>query len=138
MALSPLLPSFLHQWSWRAQGKKLKKATGITTSAEREAVFNGIRDDPKVAHGSHLIVDVRHSEARLTQLEFLSRAKAILEAMGPKIGSTCAFVVNFESSHIGFEFQSAASKMNFRVGVFHDERNALRWLMPFIEIARRA
>jgi hypothetical protein len=113
-------------------------ATGETTSEERDAVFNGIRDDPKVEFGSHLIVDVRHSEARLTPMEFLSRAKAILEAMGPKIGSACAFVVNFESSHIGFEFQSAASKINFKVGVFHDERNARRWLMPFIASARRS
>jgi hypothetical protein len=113
-------------------------ATGETTSEERDAVNCGIRDDPRVQIGSHLIIDVRHSTAKLSQQQFRERASAILEATGPKIGSACAFVVNFASSHIGFEFQSAASKIGFRVAVFQNERNARRWLMPFIEIARRA
>lgn len=121
-------------FSYKADGRFVVLTTdGKSTGAERQAVFDAIRSDSKVRDGASLIIDLRKYEARLTQSEIQSRVQALLVTLGAKLDSACAVMVRDASLRFGLNFQMAAANMNFRVGVFHDEAAARKWLTPEAE-----
>ena len=104
--------------------------TGKTTTEERRAVYDAIRSDPNVPDGAFLIIDIRKYEIFMTPIELQNRVRDFLEGMPGKIGRSCAILVSDVSKRVGFDFQLVAAKSNFRVGVFHTEDSARRWLVP--------
>lgn len=105
-------------------------ADGKSTKREREALFAAIRSDPKVPDGAYLIIDIRKYEVNLTQAELQDRVRAMIEALASKVGVICAVLVGDTSLRIGMGLQLIAGNMNFRVGVFHNEAAARKWLAP--------
>jgi len=117
--------------SYRVDGPFVILTTnGKSTDSERALVFEALRADSKVPDGAYLIIDIREYEIRLTQAELESRVRAMVEALAPKIGVASAVLVGDSSLRIGLGLQLVAGNLNFRVGVFHDEASARKWLAP--------
>lgn len=93
-------------------------------------LFAALRSDRKIPDGASLIIDIREYEVRPTQAELQDRVRAMLEALAGKVGAACAVLVGDTSLRIGLNVQLAAGNMNFRVGVFHGEAAARKWLAP--------
>lgn len=105
-------------------------ANGKANERERSQLFEALRADPNVPDGAYLIIDIRDYEIRLTQAELEARVRAMVEALASKIGVASAVLVGDSSLRIGLGLQLVAGNMNFRVGVFHDEASARKWLAP--------
>ncbi len=116
--------------SYRTDGRFVILATnGKSTDREREKLFAALRSDPKVAAGASLIIDIREYEVRLTAVELQDRVRAMLESLAGKVGVACAVLVGDTSLRIGLNVQLVAGNMNYRVGVFHGETAARKWLV---------
>ncbi|HET9343572.1 MAG TPA: hypothetical protein VFO25_11730 [Candidatus Eremiobacteraceae bacterium] len=117
--------------SYRVDGQFVILTTdGKSDERERANVFEALRVDPKVPDGAFLIIHIRDYVVRLTQAELESRVRSMVEALAPKIGVASAVLVGDASLRIGLGLQLVAGNMNFRVGVFHDEASARKWLAP--------
>lgn len=115
--------------SYRTDGQfVILKANGKSTERERETFFAALRADPKVPAGASLIMDIREYEVRLSQAELHDRLRAMLESLAGKVGVACAVLVGDTSLRIGLSVQLVARNMNYRVGVFHGEAAARKWL----------
>jgi hypothetical protein len=117
--------------SYRPDGQFITLVTdGNVTDGERRAVCDAILSDPIVVDGAFLMIDMRQCQVQLTQPELQDRVRSVLESLSPKIGLACAVIVKDKSLRIGLGLQLIAGKMNFRVGVFRDEKGARSWLAP--------
>lgn len=117
--------------SYRTDGPFVILMTnGKSTDRERELLFAALRSDPKVPSGASLIIDIREYEVRLEQTELHERVRSMLESLAGKVGGACAVLVGDTSLRTGLNVQLAAGSMNFRVGVFHGEAAARKWLVP--------
>lgn len=105
------------------------KSDGKSSERERAKLFAALLADPKVRKGAYLIIDVRGYKAPLTQADVQERARELVATIGPKIGPVCGVLVADTSLRIGLGIQLVAGNMNFRVGVFHDEPAARKWLL---------
>jgi hypothetical protein len=104
------------------------KSDGKADARQRQAVFDAMRSDPKVHDGACLILDLRHAVIQLTQSELEDRVRALFATLGPRLGTACAVIVRDKSLRFGLNVQTIAGNMNFRVGLFHDEHRARKWL----------
>lgn len=104
---------------------------GRTTAAERQAVFDSIRSDPRVPIGACLIIDIRKYAIQLTQEQLDDRVRSLLEGLRDKLGVACAVVVGDGSLRVGLGLQLIAGDWNFRVGVFRTETSARSWLASY-------
>ena len=115
--------------SYKTDGQFLIiKASGKSTDRERQEFFASMQSDPKVPDRANLIIDIREYTALLTQAELQDRVRAMLEALATKVGPVCAVLVGDTSLRIGMGLQLIAGNLNFRVGVFHGEVAARKWL----------
>ena len=116
--------------SYRVDGQFVILMTnGKSTDRERELLFAALRSDPKVPDGALLIIDVREYGIQLTQAELQDRVRAMIESVANKVGAACAVLVGDTSLRIGLGLQLFAGNMNYRVGVFHGEAAARKWLV---------
>jgi hypothetical protein len=104
------------------------KSDGKADARQRQAVYDAMRSDPRVPDGTSLILDLRLAVIQLTQSELVDRVRALFATLGPTLGSACAVIVKDKSLRFGLNLQTIAGNMNFRVGIFHDEDGARKWL----------
>lgn len=117
--------------SYRTDGPFVILMTdGKSTERERAMLFDALSSDPKVPDGASLIIDIRKYEINLTQAELQDRVRGMVEALASNVGVTCAVLVGDTSLRVGMGLQLVAGNSNFRVGVFHGEAAARKWLAP--------
>jgi hypothetical protein len=118
--------------SYRVDGDiVLIVAVGGYTTDERDAVYEGIRQDDAVVDGALLLIDARGNIAPKPQSELRSAIQQMIDRVGTKIGSTWAVVLR-EDRHVqGHMFQAIAAEHGLRVGLFFDEGEARQWLRAY-------
>jgi hypothetical protein len=86
-----------------------------STFAERMAVYQAIGGDALVPDFAMLLVP-----------RFLSQ-------LGSKVGTVCALLVSSEQDSVSSRWsQIVAGEQDLRVGLFHDEAEAGRWLRGYV------
>jgi hypothetical protein len=117
-------------FSYKASGPFVTlQSDGKADARERQAVFDAIRFDPKVHDGANLILDLRRAVIQVTQSDLEERVRVLFSTLGARLGTACAVIVKDKSLRFGLNVQAIAGNMNFRVGIFHDEAVARKWLI---------
>jgi hypothetical protein len=104
------------------------RASGTTTSDQREPVFAAVRADARVPNGALLLLDVREVDVGMSMPVVVERLRVLLDLLGPKLGLACAVIVTPEHGDQARIFQTEATAFGLRVKLFDDERSARRWL----------
>jgi hypothetical protein len=117
---------------YSAKGRVLKiAATGAQAEAERQAMYDDIAQDPSVALGSVVLLDVRRADEPADVDDILHRASTLVTKLGEKLGPACAVVVSPRLEQAGHQFKEASRDLGLTVELFHDELEAMTWLATF-------
>jgi hypothetical protein len=103
-------------------------ADGAHTSEERDAMYDAIRDDARVADGSLLLIDARGNALPSAAPAVRETVASMVERLGPKLGRACALVRPPDRQAPAVQFQLTANTYDIRVGVFTDVAAAREWL----------
>jgi hypothetical protein len=104
------------------------RASGTTTRAQREPVFEAVRADARVPNGALVLLDVREVDIGMSKHVVLERLRVLLELLGPKLGAACALIIAPEHGDQASVFQTEAPGFGLRVKLFSDEQSARQWL----------
>jgi hypothetical protein len=66
--------------------------SGISTLAERTALFDALRADPALPDGALLLLDIRQEEDAVGDKELADRFQGLRSALGRKLGPACAVI----------------------------------------------
>lgn len=106
-------------------------ATGSQTEAERQAFYDDIERDPRVAPHSVVLLDVRRSDEPADEEDIRHRADALVTRLGERLGPACAVVVSPRLEPAANQFKDAGGQLGLTVELFRDEPEARQWLATF-------
>jgi hypothetical protein len=105
------------------------RASGTTTLAQRQPVFDAIRDDTSVPQDALILIDVREFDFGLSEYLLSDRLRVFFDHLGAKCGPMLAVII---PSGLGADqarvFKSKAIDFGMRVRLFSDEQSAREWL----------
>ena len=104
------------------------RASGTTTLAQREPVFDAVRTDARIPNDALVLLDVREVDVGMSNHVVVERLRVLLDQLGPKLGPACALIVTPGVGDQARIFQTEATGFGLRVKLFSDERIARQWL----------
>jgi len=103
---------------------------GKTALPERQAFYDTIRRDVRVADRVCVIVDARDA-AEATEEMVRERAQTMVAELAPRTIRVCAVLMAGDGEPGARAFRIGASDVGVRVGVFSDETLARQWLNAY-------
>jgi hypothetical protein len=107
------------------------RASGRTTIAQRQLVFDAIRDDMNVPKHALILIDI-HQLDDMNEYLLADRLRVLFDHLGPKCGQTLAVII---PSALGADqarvWKSKPIDFGLRVSLFTDEQLARDWLNSY-------